>query len=145
MTEVPFENIPNLNDIMSWVFECNRFLFCAKIRLTDPSYNMKFYEDPLVYVEKISSICRLSNESRDSPHALLLLNPKEKSQKIPSLCEINIKISKKKISVLLKTITLIKLEKWEEITKENIEICQKILLDFFNKLKREVAKINPDL
>jgi hypothetical protein len=143
MTDFQYENIPNLNDITSWVFECNRFLFYAKIRLSDPTYTMKFFDDPIAYVEKISSVCKLSNTGRDTPNALLLLNPKEKSQKIPSVHEINIKISKKKINILINTIKLIKLGKWKKLNLEKIEICQKILLDFFNAFKKEVAKITP--
>jgi len=145
MTDIQYENIPNLNDITNWIFECNRFLFFAKVKLSDPTYSMKFYEDPIVYVEKISSVCKLSNGGGNNSNTLLMLNPKEKHQKLPSVYEIKIKIAKKKLSLLHKTISLIKAGEWTKIRVEEIEECQKILLLFFNALKRQVGKINPNI
>jgi hypothetical protein len=142
MTEIQYENIPNLSDITSWIFECNRFLFYAKIHLDDPTFSMKFSEDPVIFVEKISSICKMSDEGEETENTLLLLEPREKNRKIPSKQEIKIGISDKKIAELIKTINLIKQGDWDKLTPRKIEMCQKILLNFFNDLKKEIAKIH---
>jgi hypothetical protein len=142
VTEIQYENIPNLSDITSWIFECNRFLYYAKIHLDDPTFKMKFSEDPIIFVEKISTICKMSEDGSEAENTLLLLEPREKNRKIPSKHEIKIGISDKKIAELFKTINLIKLGEWNKLTPQKIEACQKILLNFFNDLKREIAKIH---
>jgi hypothetical protein len=103
---------------------------------------MKFSEDPVIFVEKISTICKMSEDGREAKNTLLLLEPREKNRKIPSKHEIKIGISDKKIAELIKTITLIKLGDWNKLTLKKIEGCQNILLVFFNDLKREIAKIH---
>jgi hypothetical protein len=141
MPENNFDKLPNLHDVNNWIYECNRFLFYGKIRLEDPTFNMKFYEDPITYIERLSSFCKLSEENSESQNNLLLLEPREKSRKIPSQHEINIVIPTEKITELNLTINLIKSGDWDHLNARKIEKCQKILLKSFNDLKRQVEKI----
>lgn len=134
------EQFPTYSDITYWIFECNRFLFLAKVHKNDPSVDLKS-GDPIVFVNKLLTSKKMSQNGSNIQYTLKFQkNPKD-DDLFPKVIELPINIPENDVAELTLTLKNIKSKNWKELEDDNKIInSQKILLNYLNQLDDAVNK-----
>jgi hypothetical protein len=129
---------PTYSDITHWIFECNRYLFLAKVHRNDSTVEPEISGDPVAFVNKLLTSKKMSQNGSNNQYKLKFQKNQTEEYLFPKVIELPLDISEDDVLILDKTIKNIKSKNWSEIDDNIIIRAQGILLKYLNKIDDEV-------
>ena len=131
----------NINDVTFWIYQCNLYLFLAKVykikHITKPEIN----GDALEYIEKLSKITKMTQKGQGSTKKLLLVGPMSNFSNNYCEYDLNISFPESELNEISQTIIKINNDDWDDVDVNGIEKSQAILLKILKKIKAEVKAV----
>jgi hypothetical protein len=131
---------PTYSDITHWIFECNRYLFLAKVHRKDSTVEPEMSGDPVAFVNKLLTSKKMSQNGSNVQYKLKFQKNQSEEYLFPKVIELPLDISEEDVLALDKTIKNIKLKNWDDLDDDKIIHAQGILLKYLNKIDDEINK-----
>ncbi len=129
-------SVPTISDCSYWIYEMARYLFLAKIYMSENREKPRIDGDPLNYIESIINLSTLNEENTGSAQRCLLMRSDEESLSIPINENIKCDLSDINTSELRGTLELIKNNSWDELNMSMIESSEDILYKILKEIKK---------